>query len=148
MIERSARIVAIHAQGMRVELGAPAACAACGAQRNCGGDEPQIQVEMPLLTGAREGDEVLLGMESAGLLRAAALAYLLPALALVLGAALGEILWQGNAGAALGAVLGLGCGLLLAREWSTHRAAEPCARAVSSATASTPNFDRPRRVEP
>ncbi|KAF7598985.1 MAG: hypothetical protein CGU28_08210 [Candidatus Dactylopiibacterium carminicum] len=114
MIERNARIVSVTPQAMQATLLAPAGCAACGARKVCNGKQESLQVELPVLPGIGPGDEVLLGLETRELLRAAVLAYLLPATTLVLGAFVGDAL-AANPGAIAGAMAGFGLGVLLTR---------------------------------
>jgi sigma-E factor negative regulatory protein RseC len=65
--------------------------------------------------GARPGDRVVVRVRDGATLRAAALAYVLPVLFLIGGAALGTALGgAGDGAAALGALLGLGIGIAAA----------------------------------
>ncbi len=69
-------------------------CSGCGAAQ----ETMILTAQNPI--GAREGDLVLLNAESAPVLRAAAVMYLLPLLLFFLGYLLGALLW--DRGAALG----------------------------------------------
>lgn len=64
--------------------------------------------------GARVGDHVQLTVADGTVWRAALLSYVLPLVLAIGGAAIGQFA-AGDAGAALGTLAGLGCGLLLLR---------------------------------
>lgn len=115
MIQRPARIVAIHAQGMEVAWDPASACGSCGSKKACHGDQAEQRLQLPAQRGLAAGDEILLGIEARSLNLAALLAWLLPALALLLGAMLGQALAGSDSAAILGACGGLVAGLLLAR---------------------------------
>lgn len=124
MIERPARVIAIHARSIEVEVDAAAACSQCGSRKACHGGQNTQRFELPLQPGLRAGDTVSLAMDVGSLNLAALLAWLLPALALMLGALLGQAL-LGTERAAIGtAAIGLACGLFISRQLA-QRYAEP-----------------------
>ncbi|MDP5237975.1 SoxR reducing system RseC family protein [Uliginosibacterium sp. 31-16] len=115
MIERQGRIIAIHANHMELAVQPEAACSACGARQACQGEKNRTVLSLPLQPGLAAGDQVALSMEAGTLTRSALLAYLLPAITLILGAQLGDWIGRSNVFAMSGAALGLAAGLLAAR---------------------------------
>lgn len=94
-------------------------CSSCGHAGGCGigklaGNRRETLIDLPAEPGLTAGAAVSLELQEAQLTRAALRGYLLPAALLVAGAALGEQVGA-DATAALGAVIGLALGLLLAR---------------------------------
>ena len=67
-------------------------CKACAARESChtlgGGKETEVEVINTV--GAKAGDTVVLGFEDASLLKASFLIYIVPILAMMMGAAIGE----------------------------------------------------------
>jgi positive regulator of sigma E activity len=115
MIERSGRIIAIHAEGIDVLIQPEAACTACGARKACQGERAGQRISMPLQPGLSLGDSVAITMQSDALIRSALLAYLLPAICLILGAGLGQTIGMNDSTAMIGSGIGLAGGLLAAR---------------------------------
>ena len=118
MIEAPARVTRVAGPHAWVISEAPASCGACGG-KGCGSsafnrlwhpDTPEYQVDNAL--GAEPGEAVVIGMAEGALLRATGLGYLLPLLALLGGAGLGQ--WLGGELAA--ALAGL-IALVLAGVW-------------------------------
>ncbi|MDD3884902.1 MAG: SoxR reducing system RseC family protein [Gallionella sp.] len=72
------------------------------------------QFEVTNAIDARPGEEVLVSIADGALLRSIALVYLLPLGVIIAGALIGSAIW-GEAGAILGALIGLVAGFLLAR---------------------------------
>jgi sigma-E factor negative regulatory protein RseC len=102
---------------------ANAGCASCGHASGCGigklgaqsaNGHKESLVDVPS-AGLRVGQWVTLTLDQGQLTRAALLGYLLPAILLLTGAVIGEVVGAGEPAAALGALLGLCCGLLLTR---------------------------------
>ena len=124
MIQRPARIVAIHADRMEVAWDPASACGSCGSKEACHGNQAEQRLQLPAQAGLAAGDEILLGIEARALNLAALLAWLLPASALLLGAMLGQTLAGSDLAAILGAGGGLGAGLLLARPLARRYAEE------------------------
>jgi len=112
MLERSGKIIAIHADQVEVKVDTPSACSHCGSKSNCHGTGGQ-HVTLPLEPGMHTGDTITLGMEESTVNLSALLAYLLPALSLIAGAWLGNSLSASHADlfAIAGASLGLGLGM-------------------------------------
>jgi len=117
MIERPGRVIAIHAEVMdvRVDTAAAAACSHCASKKTCNGDKDHQFISLPLQPDVHMGDEVILSIPERTVNISALLIYLLPALSLLLGAALGEGIRHSNPAAMLGALLGLIAGLCAAR---------------------------------
>lgn len=72
-----------------VKTGACASCSARGACQTMGGGK-EMEVEAINTAGARIGDRVVIGFETAPLLKVSFLLYIFPILALILGAAVGQ----------------------------------------------------------
>lgn len=133
MQERVWEVVAVEGEWAWVMPLAVPTCGHCGAGDGCGISlwgrwlrRRPVEVKARNPIGARVGEQVAVGLEDAGLLRLAAMAYLFPTLALILGGALGEHLGAsaGQLGSILGAVGGLSLALWGLRFYSvrlTHR---------------------------
>jgi sigma-E factor negative regulatory protein RseC len=111
-------------------------CSGCGEKSGCAigklsGEGKTAHLRLPVEPGLRAGDRVRLSLGHGGLNRAALIGYLLPALLLVVGAAIGEALSASNGGAALGALLGGGVALLLGRALPRIFPGADCALHVS-----------------
>lgn len=72
-------------------------CESCGSKKDCGGgcgllssELTEIEIEVPNNVGAKNGDKVLLSMESSSVMTLSLMAYIIPVIALILGAFLGE----------------------------------------------------------
>lgn len=94
MIEEQALVCRVQGRHVWLRTAKTSACKQCAEQQNCSsavlasgrlGRELQIESDIPL----SEGDIVVLGVEAKGLLKSAALLYLLPLSALFLGSILG-----------------------------------------------------------
>jgi sigma-E factor negative regulatory protein RseC len=122
LTETPARIIRTEGASAWVVSEAPASCGACGG-KGCGSsvfnrlwhpDNPEYEVTNPI--GALPGEAVVVGLPEGALLHATGAAYVVPLLALLLGAGLGQLL-SGELAAALGGLIGL----LLAGLWLKHR---------------------------
>ncbi len=114
MIQRSGHIMALRDGLATVRVERASACSSCGTRSVCGaGSAAGSQVSVPVQPGARLGDRVTLSLANGMLTRAALLAYLLPALTTIFGAAL--LSAAGDLAAVAGALCGLGLGLLALR---------------------------------
>lgn len=130
MIEEHATVIAIEGDLAEVEAQRRGSCGSCAAKGACGtslldrflGRRPlRLRVRNEL--AANPGDQVVIGVPESALLRAAAAAYLVPLIALILGAIGGQAL----AGlldfglTELAATLGGVLGFLLSLRWlSAH----------------------------
>lgn len=109
-------------------------CGRCHEAGGCGGDllaqslrPPKLNVyRVPNRVGAKVGDCVVVSVPEGAVLRAALLAYLIPALFLIVGAALGTAFAEDDRLALIGAGLGLMLGLLVLRlaQWRLMGAGE------------------------
>lgn len=135
MLTEVARVVAVETDSLWVETIRKTTCGSCAAQKGCGhglmnqyasGRRSYIRV----LPGARQvsecriDDQVLIAIPEEVILRGSMIAYLLPVLLMIAGAAAGAWLfpqWQDPA-AAIGAFAGMGAGYVLVRLHSVqHR---------------------------
>ena len=111
MLEEEATVISVsHGQAL-VALTRSDACSGCAASNVChpsSGDSMQMQVADPV--GVAPGQRVVVALPAGELLRAGATAYLLPATAIVCGAAVG---WS-RSGTDMGAMIGAALGLALA----------------------------------
>lgn len=136
MEECRGTVLSVEAGHALVQPDNPANCRACAEGRGCGGglfaralarEGAPLSVENRLQ--ADVGDCVVLGTAGSGLLSAALLVYLMPLLALLAGAGLGQLLGGGDAPAMLGGGLGLATGFALLRfggqAWLRRHTAEP-----------------------
>lgn len=142
MIQRPARVIAIHADHMQVAFDPASACGSCGSKKACHSGNPERSLQLPVQAGLAAGDEILLGIESSSLNLAALLAWLLPAFALLLGAALGQALFGSDLAAILAALGGLTAGLLLARQLA-RRYADPLMQPSIQTCFQTPTGSKP-----
>lgn len=122
MIEERGVITAVLGRYAQVRTERKSACGQCAVNGACGTSLLERlfgrrQVELTALNtpGAQVGDLVCVGISEAGLLRAAIVAYLVPILALIVGAGIGEHL--GGLHAPLVSLLGAGLGFALALLW-------------------------------
>jgi sigma-E factor negative regulatory protein RseC len=118
-LTRSGRIVAIRDGLATIRVETPSACGGCGSRGACG-TASGTTVLLPVPATARPGDAVTLALAEGLLVRGALRVYLLPATAMLLGAALLSI-W-GDLAAVGGALSGLGLGLIAMRMITRRRA--------------------------
>jgi len=92
LIEERGRVVEARAGRALVETTRSASCDSCGARHACGcmggGREARVWVADPL--GVAPGDRVIVAVPEGTVLRASVLVYLVPVLALVAGAVVGN----------------------------------------------------------
>jgi len=92
LIEERGIVVEVKPGRALVETTRSAACDSCGARHACGcmsgGREARVWVEDPLQVSP--GDQVVIAVPEGTVLRASVLVYLVPVMALVLGALLGN----------------------------------------------------------
>jgi sigma-E factor negative regulatory protein RseC len=121
MIERSGTILSVQDGMATIRVETPSACAGCGSRGACGGKDTMVR--LPVAATLHAGDRVTLSMAESALTRGALRAYLLPALAVLLGAVL--LAPFGDAAAAGGALVGLGFGLFVQRILARRAACAP-----------------------
>lgn len=111
-LEARGRVVALHGDVADVRMAVASSCQGCRARAVCtDGGGQLIRIVAP--PNASVDDPVLLELDQANFALGVAIGYLLPALMLLLGAAVSS--FAGDAAAALGAAIGLATGLLLVR---------------------------------
>ncbi|MEX2476619.1 SoxR reducing system RseC family protein [Marinobacter sp.] len=143
MITESGKVVAIEGHRAWVQTIRNSACQSCSARHGCGqkvlasasgGKANQVLVSNGL--SAVVGDEVILAIDEAALLRASMLVYAVPLVLMVVGAVIGHQ-WSGgyDLAAMAGAAAGLGSGFLVARRQQRKSAGDYEPRMVRFATA-------------
>jgi sigma-E factor negative regulatory protein RseC len=137
MIETRVRIVSARAGTAWVEATESSGCGACRSKSSCGVSglgrffsNKRQPVAVACGDSLKPGQELVLAVDESEMLRAGLLAYLLPALLAVFGAALADHVWGGDATGVLGALAGFALGLAIARLFS--RAPKLCARPSNS----------------
>jgi len=133
MLTETGRIVAIQADGVWVETIRSSTCGACSLQKGCGhgllsrigeGRRGYIKV-LPgalSLSDCSVNDRVRISIPEEVILRGSAVVYMVPLSCMLLGAGLSAGLWPGGTdlAAMVGALVGLGTGLVLVR-WHAWR---------------------------
>ena len=134
MIEEEGTVIAVQGAYAQVQTQRRSGCGQCVAQDACGTSllERFFGRRTVALTALNQvhaavGERVLVGISEQGLLRSALAAYLVPILALLAGAMLGDALGGERADIAsvLGAILGLALALLWLRGYSVASARDP-----------------------
>ena len=133
MLTETGRVVALDADAIWVETIRLSTCGACAAQKACGhgllnqasaGKRGYVRVlaGTQAIENYQINDQVLISIPEEIILRGSFIAYLLPVVLMLFGAAGSVKLFPGGADvlALLGAVAGLTLGLLLVR-WHGHR---------------------------
>ena len=111
-LQARGRVIEVHGDEANVRIAAASSCQGCRARALCtDGGEQVIRIAAPANTSV--DDPVLLELDQANFALGVAIGYLLPALTLLLGAAVASL--AGDTAAALGAAVGLSTGLLLVR---------------------------------
>ena len=133
MIEEKGTIVAVDEQFVWVNTLRESVCQSCSASHGCGqkalnslssGRSSQVRVARSL--NVEVGDQVLIGIEEEALVRASFLAYLLPIITLILGAALAEKALQlSDPLVALAGLVSLLLGVLLVKTLSLRLSCNP-----------------------
>lgn len=111
-LEARGRVVDVRGDVAEVRIAVASSCHGCRARAVCGsGAERSVRITAP--ANAVVGDPVVIKLEQTNFTLGMAIGYLLPAVTLLLGAALFS--FAGDAAAALGAAIGLTTGLFLVR---------------------------------
>ncbi|MGB0682313.1 MAG: SoxR reducing system RseC family protein [Magnetovibrionaceae bacterium] len=115
--EGHARVVAVGEAFVWVEAEAQSACKACSSQKGCGvsaaasyfGRKP-VRFSLPNTFDAHVGERIVIGLSHRAVLGASALLYFLPAVGLIIGAILGDLISHNpfvvGAGALIGGLVG------------------------------------------
>jgi len=106
--------------GIAVVAVASGGCSSCGEKSGCAigrlsGDKKSSLIEVATSEAVSVGDSVTLSMPQVALHRAALIGYLVPAVALLIGAILGQAFTGTDVGAATGALAGLLAGMIPGR---------------------------------
>jgi len=116
LIEEQGQVVEVHSGRALVQTVRSGACEQCGARHACGctGGGREARVWADDAVGVQPGDRVVIAVPEGTVLRASVLVYLIPVLALVLGAIAGNALaptlgWSADLGAA---GVGISCMIL------------------------------------
>lgn len=111
-LEARGRVVALHGDAADVRMDLASSCQGCRARAVCTDNGGHL-IRIVAPPNASVGDPVLLELDQANFALGVAIGYLLPALMLLLGAAVSS--FAGDAATAFGAAIGLASGLLLVR---------------------------------
>ena len=115
-IERCGEVIGIARGVAQIRLEANAGCAGCGSRHTCAsGDAAPLMIELAVPGKVQAGARVTIAMPAASLTLAALLGYLLPPVALLIGAIVANLAFGSDLAAVLGAVLGLFAGIFAAR---------------------------------
>lgn len=118
MIERQGYVLAVSNGIATIRVEPPSACAQCGSRGACGGASARtLEIAAPPL--AHPGATVTIALAESNLLRAALLAYGLPAGTTLMGAVL--LSGAGDLAAVAGALCGLGLGWTALRHFGRQR---------------------------
>ena len=119
-IERCGEVIRVARGLAQIRLEANAGCAGCGSRHTCAlGDATPLMIELAVPGKVQAGARVTIAMPAASLTLAALLGYLLPPVALLIGAIVANLAFGSDLAAVLGAVLGLFAGVLAARLTAT-----------------------------
>jgi len=132
MITETGKVVAVDGDRAWVQTIRTSACQSCSARAGCGqralasvsgGRANQVLVTNS--SGARVGDEVLLGIDEQSLLRASLMVYGVPLL-LMVAFSIAGYQWFGGSdlSAIIGAVVGMASGFWLVRGWQSGVSAQ------------------------
>lgn len=126
MIEEQAKVVAIEPGRVWVETIRSSACQSCAARAGCGqslmgkviSNDSQAQknyLSIPTERILQAGQQVLIGIPERAFLAGSFWLYLVPLLALMLGALVANAYWATDSMAFLGALAGLAGGAMMVR---------------------------------
>ena len=122
MIETSARVISSANGTVLVEASARGGCSSCHSRSACGisglgkyFSAVRTAIAVQCDANVVSGDELNLSMSEGDFLKAGLLAYLLPSVLTITGAGVATTLGFGDAGAVLGAGIGMAAGFMLAR---------------------------------
>jgi positive regulator of sigma E activity len=112
MMTTSGRVIHVAGPLAQVRIEAASACSSCGTRGSCAsGQTRAVWVEAP--EGVKSGDLLQISISERAFNTAALIGYLLPAVTTLIGA--GLMAAAGDTAAVLGALSGLGLGLVLVR---------------------------------
>ena len=121
-MERTGTVTAVRGEWLDIAFCRPSDCGKCNA---CLGGKSQTTLRVK--GEAHVGDSAVVSMPRKSMLRATALAYLLPLIGLLAGMIGFSLLFpqMGDGGAGLGAAVGLGLALLIVWITEGHRRRDP-----------------------
>ena len=135
MITEKAEVIAVDGSYAVVQTQRHSTCDGCSANKGCGNallsklvGARFMRINVINKAGAKVGDTVQLGMQESGLLKSALLVYALPIVCIPLFIGVASIITQSmpSDGAAIViALLGFGCGFVLARRISARLSENP-----------------------
>jgi sigma-E factor negative regulatory protein RseC len=135
MIEEYAIVTAVRDDQASLILERRTACGLCGQKRGCGNAtwSKMVKSQPHEFTAhnaihAQVGDAVVVGMDEHAILRSVWFLYVVPMLALILGALLADHLFANQFYVMLGAALGLLSGFYAARYWAMGKGANGLAK--------------------
>ena len=126
MITETGRVVAVEADCLWVETIRQSTCNSCAVQKGCGhsllnkvksGRAHHLKIPLTDLPASNFSvdDEVEISIPEQALAVGALVVYMLPLLAMLLGALMVSQWWAGDAAAMIGAVVGFSVGILLVK---------------------------------
>ncbi len=127
MIEEVVRVSRIEQGEIWIEANRQSACASCSSKQSCGqgtlsewgsGNSVQLPVTNPTGLHPDVGQQVVVGLEEASLVKASLMIYLVPLLALVVLALVARALDASEGWQVLAGGVGLALGFLLVRVFS------------------------------
>lgn len=117
LVEERGRVVSCYDGGVWVEVQRQSTCGSCQVRHGCGSAQlsrlsrtPPMRFAIDTCESLQPGDQVRLGLRAADLACASLLAYGVPLLLALAGAAAGQLWFGSDAWAGLGFVAGLGVG--------------------------------------
>jgi sigma-E factor negative regulatory protein RseC len=124
MIEERARVVELIPDGVVIEAARTSACAQCQSASNCGQKSlsewaaskmTHIEVDNPSRIVVCVGDDVIVGIDEGGFIKASALIYMLPLMIMVVFGVAAQLNALSEPLVILSSFLGLGIGFLIVR---------------------------------
>jgi sigma-E factor negative regulatory protein RseC len=107
MLEETASVVSLDGDTATVVLVRSDACGGCAAKHMCHPSSGEsMQMEVKNVAGAHLGDKVVISLPSSELIKASATAYLMPAVAAVVGGAVGWSRYGTDGAAIIGTLIG------------------------------------------
>lgn len=113
-MERTGEVIALQNGRLLVEFCRPSAC------EKCHGCEGGAKARMKVAGQAQVGDWVVVSLPTSQVMKASALAYVIPLICLIGGLAAGNAI-SGDLGALLGGLAGLGLAMAGIRLWDQKR---------------------------
>jgi len=107
MLEETASVISLDGDKATVVLVRSDACGGCAAKHMCHPSSGEsMQMDVKNVAGAHPGDKVVISLPSSELMKASATAYLMPAVAAVIGGAVGWSRYGTDGAAIIGTLIG------------------------------------------